>query len=374
MPSNVIEEPQAHAVARSNGHFYPLKVRAVKPETRDAVTVVFDVPPELAERFRYVQGQYVTTRAVIDGEEVRRSYSICSAAQDQTLRVAVKRAPGGVFSTWLMQHVKAGDTLEVMPPEGRFFVPLEATNTKDYVAFAAGSGITPILSIIATTLRTEPNSRFTLFYGNRASSTILFREELAALKDLYLDRFSLFHVMTREHQDIELLNGRIDGNKAEHLIKQFCRFETIDDVFLCGPQEMVDSIAARLKSMGFPPLHIKIELFTVKDNERQIRRQIAATNEVAECQVTLVLDGGLHHFSMRRNETVLDAALAHGIDVRHSCKSGVCATCRSKLVDGQVDMDANYALEDYEIARGFILSCQSYPVTDHITVDFDQDN
>jgi ring-1,2-phenylacetyl-CoA epoxidase subunit PaaE len=374
MPSNVIDEPQAEAPVRPTGHFFPLKVRATKPETRDAVKVVFEVPPQLADRFRYVQGQYVTVRAVVDGEEVRRSYSICSAAQDQTLRVAVKRVSGGVFSTWLMQHVKAGDMLDVMPPEGRFFVPLAPTNTKDYVAFAAGSGITPIISIIATTLRTEPNSRFTLFYGNRASSTILFREELAELKDLYLDRFSLFHVMTREHQDVELLNGRIDGDRAEQLVRQFCRFENIDDVFLCGPQEMVDGIAARLKSMGFPASHIKIELFTVTENERQIRRKTTAKDDIAECEATLVLDGGLHHFSMRRNQTVLDAALSHGIDVRHSCKSGVCATCRSKLVEGHVDMDANYALEDYEIARGFILSCQSYPVTDHITVDFDQDN
>jgi ring-1,2-phenylacetyl-CoA epoxidase subunit PaaE len=287
--------------------------------------------------------------------------------------VAVKRVAGGVFSNWLMQHIKPGDAVEVMPPEGRFYVALSATHTKQYVAFAAGSGITPILSIIKTTLLTEPNSRFTLFYGNRASSTILFREELAELKDLYLDRFSLIHVMTREHQDVELLNGRIDGTKAEQLISQFCRFETIDDVFLCGPQEMVDSVATRLKAMGFPASHIKIELFTVKENEQQIRRKAAAMEEVSECDVTLVLDGSTQKFSMQRNQTILDAALAHGIDVRHSCKSGVCATCRAKLLEGQVDMDANYALEDYEIARGFILSCQSYPVTDHVTVDYDQD-
>lgn len=371
MPLSVIEE---QTVSDGATHFHPLKVRAIKPETRDAVTVTFDVPPELEQQFRYTQGQYVTLRATIDGEEVRRSYSICSAVQDRTLRVAVKRVSGGVFSSWLMHNVRAGDAIDVMPPEGRFHVPLSATHTKHYVAFAAGSGITPILSIIKTTLLTEPNSQFTLFYGNRASSTILFREELAELKDIYLDRFSLLHIMTREHQDVDVLNGRIDGDKAEELLRRFCRFEEIDDVFLCGPQEMITSVSERLKSMGFPASHIKIELFTVKENEQQIRRKLAAAEETAECQVTLILDGDRHRFSMQRNETVLDAALAHGIDVRHSCKSGVCATCRSKLVDGHVDMDANYALEDYEIARGFILSCQSYPVTDHVTVDFDQDN
>lgn len=372
MPLSVTEE--VPSVTAAAGRFYPLTVRAIMSETRDAVTVVFDVPPNLAERFRYVQGQYVTVRAIIEGVEVRRSYSICSAVQDRILRVAIKRVPGGIFSGWLVQHLRPGDTLEVMPPQGRFHVPLAATQTKQYVAFAAGSGITPVLSIIKTTLFTEPNSRFTLFYGNRASSTILFREELAELKDLYLDRFSLIHVMTREHQDVDVLNGRIDADKAEQLIRSFCRFETIDEVFLCGPQEMVTGVAARLKAMGFPPEHIKIELFTVAENDQQIQRKAAATDETAECQVTLIIDGGTQQFSMQRNQTVLDAALAHGIDVRHSCKSGVCATCRAKLIEGQVDMDANYALEDYEVARGFILSCQSYPVTDHVTVDYDQDN
>src|SRR5581483_3566482 len=372
MPSSVIEEPQS--AATFTDHFFPLTVRAIKQETRDAVTVIFEVPPELEERFRYLQGQHVTLRAMIDGVEVRRSYSICAAVQERMLRVAVKRTPGGVFSTWLMQHVKAGDTLEVMPPEGRFHVPLSPAHTKEYAAFAAGSGITPILSIIKTTLLTEPQSRFPLFYGNRASGTILFREELAELKDIYMDRFSMLHVMTREHQDVDLLNGRIDAEKAEQLLRRFCQIDKIDEVFLCGPQEMVNDIAARLKTMGFPATHIKVELFTVHENEQQIRRKAAVAEEQAECQVTLVIDGGTQQFAMQRNETILDAALARGIDVRHSCKSGVCATCRAKLIEGQVDMDATYALEDYEIARGFILSCQSYPVTDHVTVDYDQDN
>jgi ring-1,2-phenylacetyl-CoA epoxidase subunit PaaE len=356
-------------------HFYPLTVRAVKQETRDAVTLAFDVPLHLADKFRFVQGQFVTIRAWIGGAEIRRSYSICSAVQDGLLRVAIKRTPGGLFSNWIIENVKAGATLEVMPPEGRFHVPLSAGNQKDYVAFAAGSGITPIFSIIKTTLLAEPESSFTLFYGNRASSSVMFREELAELKDVFLDRFTLVHVMSREHQDVDLLNGRITGEKAEQLLAQFCRFEEIDTVFLCGPEEMVDEISARLQALGMPAARIKIELFSVKESQRESRRAAVPRAAEAQCQVTLIVDGGEQTFSMERGtETVLDAALRRGIDLRHSCKSGVCATCRAKLIEGQVDMDANYALEDYEVARGFILTCQSYPVTDAITVDFDQDN
>lgn len=365
--------PQPARSVTSN--FYSLRVRAVKHETRDAITVAFDVPPELAEKFRFIQGQFVTLRAWIGGEDVRRSYSICSAVQDGVLRVAIKRTPGGVFSNWMIENLKPGSTLEVMPPEGRFHVQLSAGNRKDYVAFAAGSGITPIFSIIKTTLLAEPESSFTLFYGNRASSTVIFREELAELKDLFLDRFTLVHILSREHQDVDLLNGRITGDKAEQLLEHFCRFEEIDTVFLCGPQEMVDEISAKLQALGMPESRIKIELFTVSTSERESRRPAAGTALEAECRVTLIVDGVQQMFSMQRGtETILDAALRRGIDLRHSCKSGVCATCRAKLIEGQVDMDANYALEDYEIARGFILTCQSYPVTDAVTVDFDQDN
>ncbi|MBV9767149.1 MAG: phenylacetate-CoA oxygenase/reductase subunit PaaK [Acidobacteriaceae bacterium] len=372
MLSNAISETAAVA---PSGHFYPLTIRAIKHETRDAVTVTLDVPRELQDKFRFIQGQYLTFRARIGGEEVRRSYSICSAVQDGMLRVAIKRTPGGIFSNWVIENLKPGCALEVMPPEGRFHVQLSAGNKRDYVAFAAGSGITPIFSIIKTTLLTEPESTFTLFYGNRASHSVILREELAELKDRFINRFSLIHIMSREHQDVELLNGRITADKSEQLLKQFCRFENLDTVFLCGPQDMVDGIAARLEALGFPESRIKIELFTVKEPEARKIRKATATPIEAECQVTLIVDGDQRVFSMQKEtESILDAALHRGIDLRHSCKSGVCATCRSKLVEGQVDMDANYALEDYEIARGFILTCQSYPVTDHVTVDFDQDN
>lgn len=372
MSSSTIDA-DVNAAVQAVGGFYPLQVREVRQETRDAIVVVFHVPAELEARFRFVQGQHLTLRAIIDGQEVRRSYSICSAVHEN-LRVAVKRTPGGLFSNWILDNLKPGDTLEVMPPEGRFHVPLSAANRKHYVAFAAGSGITPVFSIIKTTLLSEPGSSFTLFYGNRASSTILLREELAELKDVFLDRFNLIHVMSREHQDLDLLNGRITAEKSEQLLRHFCRLEAIDTVFLCGPQEMVEDVSSRLKTLGIPESRIKIELFTVDPNERRRERKLTGSALQAECQVTLIVDGDTLHFPMQRSETILDAGLNRGIDLRHSCKSGVCATCRAKLVDGQVDMDANYALEDYEVARGFILTCQSYPVTEHVTVDFDQDN
>jgi ring-1,2-phenylacetyl-CoA epoxidase subunit PaaE len=336
------------------------------------VTVTFEVPEELAEKFRFVQGQYLTIRAMIDGEELRRSYSICAAVQDRRLRVGIKRAPGGVFSNWIIQNVKPGCMLEVMPPEGRFHVPLSPERAKSYVAFAAGSGITPVLSLIKTTLFSEPNSDFTLFYGNRASSSIMFREELAELKDVFLERFVLAHVLTREHQDLELLNGRINAEKTEQLLRHFCRIETIDTVFLCGPREMTDDVAGRLRALGVPEEHIKVELFAAGSSTPAI--SVPARTE-RRCELTIIVDGDRHVLSMERgDETVLDAALNRGIDLRHSCKSGVCATCRAKVIEGQVDMDANYALEDYEIARGFVLTCQSYPVSERVTIDFDQDN
>jgi len=357
-----------------SSHFYPLKVRAIKQETRDAVTVAFDIPQELQEKFQFIQGQYLTFRATVGGEELRRSYSICSAVQDGSLRVAIKRTPGGIFSNWVLENLKPGDVIEVMPPEGRFHVQLSPLNKKEYVAFAAGSGITPIFSIVKTTLLTEPGSSFTLFFGNRASNTVILREELADLKDRFMERFSLVHITSREHQDVDLLNGRITADKTERLLKQFCRFENLDTVFLCGPQEMVEEVAARLKTLGFPESRIKIELFTVKDaGERKIRNGAAPTEE--KCEVTLIVDGARQVFSMEKdNESILDAALNRGIDLRHSCKSGVCATCRARLLEGRVDMNANYALEDSEVARGFILTCQSHPLTDRVTVDFDQDN
>jgi ring-1,2-phenylacetyl-CoA epoxidase subunit PaaE len=353
--------------------FYPLSVAKVRNETRDTIAVTFDVPPELAASFAYQQGQHLTLRAQIGDEDVRRSYSICSAVQDGLLRVAIKRTQGGLFSSWANEHLKPGMTLDVMPPMGHFNVPLDAANARHYVAFAAGSGITPILSIIKTTLLTEPNSRFTLFYGNRASSSVIFKDELTDLKDSNMARLNLAYVMSREQQDIELFNGRITKEKCEQFIKQWIRIEDIDIAFICGPEDMMHAVSGALQEAGMPKEHIKVELFAASIPKHQRKPRVFDDGARHETEVTVIMDGNHSSFTMDKDkESILDAGLRAGIDMRYSCKGGVCSTCRCKLIDGKVDMDANYALEDYEIARGFVLSCQAFPVTDKVIVDFDQ--
>lgn len=354
-------------------HFYPLRVQRLCRETRDAVVVTFAVPPELKEAFHYIQGQHLTLRATIDGSDERRSYSICSAVQDDELRVAVKKAAGGVFSTWMNERVEAGQTIEVMPPMGHFNTPLSPDNRKHYVAFAAGSGITPVLSIIKTTLLAEPHSHFTLFYGNRASSTVIFKEELADLKDLYLDRFNLVHVLSREQQDVDLFNGRITREKCEQLLTHWVDLSDIDTVFICGPEGMMHDVSETLQAHGFDKGRIKIELFAASIPKKTTAHHVQQGAGEQECLVTVVMDGRSRTFTLEKNkEPILDAALKQGIELPYSCKGGVCSTCRAKLVEGEVDMDTNFALEDYEVARGFVLCCQSYPVTDRVVVDFDQ--
>jgi ring-1,2-phenylacetyl-CoA epoxidase subunit PaaE len=354
--------------------FHPLTVAAVTQETRDAVVVTFAVPEQLQEAYRYTQGQYLTLRAYINGEEVRRSYSICSSVQENRLRVAIKRTPGGLFSTWASDALHPGAQVDVLPPMGNFFLPLDAAHRKHYLAFAAGSGITPLLSIITTTLLAEPQSRFTLFYGNRASSTVMFRDELAELKDRYLDRFKLVYVLSREQQDIDLFHGRIDRQRCEQFFTHWIELADIDAVFLCGPEQMTHDVVEALQARGFPKEHIKVELFAPSTPQRPHVPGERAVAGNAQCEVTLIIDGAHVSFSMDKDQqSVLDAALAQGIDVRYSCKAGVCSTCRCKVLDGKVDMDANYALEDYEVARGFALTCQSFPVTDRLVLDFDHD-
>ena len=353
--------------------FHRLSVSSVEPETRDADAITFAVPEALAEPFRYSAGQHLTLRADIDGQDVRRSYSICSGVHDGSLRIAVKRNPGGVFSAWANETLKIGDTLEVLPPLGHFGLPLDAAHRKHYAAFAAGSGITPLLSIIKTTLATEPESKFTVFYGNRASGTVMFKEELAALKDTYLTRFNLVHVLSREAQDIELLHGRIDRAKAEALLTYWLDLDEIDAVFICGPDGMMQSVAEALKARGYPDGQVRIERFATSVPRHEHRSSKAVEPGRSECEVTVVLEGVTRSFRLEKGkENILEAGLKAGIELPYSCKSGVCSTCRAKLTAGEVDMDANFALEDYELARGFVLTCQSYPVTDRVSVDYDQ--
>lgn len=354
--------------------FYPLTVAAVSHETRDTIAITFAVPEALRDSFRYQPGQHLTLRASIGAQDVRRSYSICSAVQDQTLRIAIKRSQGGLFSSWANDSLRPGAVLDVMPPMGHFNVPLAAGNRKHYLAFAAGSGITPILSIVKSTLLAEPHSRFTLIYGNRSSSSVIFKEELADLKDRYLARLTLAYVMSREQQDIDLFNGRITRDKCAQLLRQWIRPGDIDVAFICGPEDMMRGVSEALQEGGLAKANIKVELFaaSIPKHQHQPRAAQAAAAHLAT-EVTVVLDGYRSTFSMERDkESVLEAGLRQGIDLRYSCKGGVCSTCRCKVVEGEVEMDANYALEDYEVARGFVLSCQSFPLSDKLVIDFDQ--
>jgi len=356
--------------------FYPLTVASVARSTRDAVIVTFDVPDELRPVFSFRPGQYLTLRTQVHGQDLRRSYSICSAPADECLRVAIKRHDDGLFSNWANKHLAAGMNLDVMPPDGNFTVEFDPDKCRGYAAFAVGSGITPIMSLIKAALDTEPGSRFTLFFGNRASSAVLFREEIEDLKNRYMDRLSVVYIMSREVQEIELFNGRLDGAKAARLLSCWLSPEQIDVAFVCGPQDMTESVSRALRDAGLEPSQIKFELFGAPKGPRALRtgREAARAPGHGRCEVSIVLDGVTRTLSMDKDkDSVLDSALAQGVELPYSCKGGVCSTCRCKVVQGEVDMDANFALEDYEVARGFVLCCQSFPVTDRLVLDFDQE-
>ena len=356
--------------------FHTLKVASVERNTRDAVVVTFDLPQDLAPEFAFRPGQYLTLRTRIEGEEVRRSYSICSAPGDGLLRVAIKKVDEGAFSTWANHELQPGQSLDVMPPDGNFTIDFDPGQSRHYAAFVVGSGITPVLSLVKTALATEPGSRFTLFFGNRASSSVLFREEIEDLKNRYMSRFSLVYILSRETQDIELFNGRLDGDKVAQLLRVWMPLESVDYAFICGPHDMIESVNERLQALGLPKERIKFELFGAPKGPRSLRtgRDAAAAPGKGQCEVTVIKDGYSRSLVIAKNsESVLDAALAQGLDLPYSCKGGVCSTCRCKVIEGEVDMDANFALEDYEVARGFVLSCQSFPVSDKLVLDYDQE-
>ena len=355
--------------------FHPLKVASVARNTRDAVVVTFEVPETLSQAYAFRPGQYLTLRTKIGSEELRRSYSICAAPNERQLRVAIKRLNDGAFSSWANSELKAGDVLDVMPPDGHFTVSFDPSQSRNYAAFAVGSGITPILSLVKTALDTEPESSFTLFYGNRASSAVLFREEIEDLKNRYMTRLSIVYVMSREHQDIDLFNGRLDGQKVKQLLGRWLDPAAIDYAFVCGPQDMTESVIEALQAKGVGKDQIKFELFGSPKGPRALRTGKDARQAPGEyCELTVVLDGVTRHLTIEKNkDSLLDSALSQGLDLPYSCKGGVCSTCRCKVMEGEVDMDANFALEDYEVARGFVLSCQSFPVTDRVRIDFDQE-
>ncbi len=350
--------------------FHTLRVSDVTPLTDDAVCISFAVPPHLADDYDFVQGQHLTIRTALAGDDVRRSYSICAAAGHGRLRIGVKVLPGGHFSGFAAGGLKVGDELEVMTPTGRFNTPLDPANAKHYCAIAAGSGITPILSIIATTLEREPASRVTLIFANRTSRSVMFLEELEDLKDRYGSRFHLLHVLSREAQDAELLSGRLDSARLTKITETLVPAETVDDWFLCGPYEMVVDLREALLEQDVDPAHVHTELFHVESKPPERRTTEADEGEGAD--VTISLDGRRSAFKLKGNDvSVLEAALRVRSDAPFACRGGVCGTCRAKLVEGTVEMDSNYALEPDELANGYVLTCQSHPTSDTVRLDFD---
>jgi ring-1,2-phenylacetyl-CoA epoxidase subunit PaaE len=356
----------------SSPRFHSLTVREIRRETPEAVSIAFDVPAALADAYRFDEGQYLTLRTVLDGEEVRRSYSLCAGVHDDELRVAVKEVPGGTFSTFANRILQPGATLDVMTPMGRFGAQSRERRGGHAVFFAAGSGITPILSIIRTRLEDDPSMRLTLFYGNRNAASILFREQLDDLKDRYLGRFSLHHVLSRETQDIDLLNGRLDPAKVGVLVRTLGGIEAIDDIYLCGPEEMTSGARTVLEAMGAEPGRIHIELFSTSTQPPRARRVVVAEAVASGIPLTIVHDGQSRAIHLEPGETVLEAAERAGMDVPYSCRGGMCCTCRAKITEGTATMDVNFSLEPWEIEAGYVLTCQCRPSGDRLGIDFDQ--
>lgn len=350
-------------------HFHKLTVKDIKHETPDCVSIAFDIPAELQKEFRFIQGQNITIKTDLD--ETRRSYSICSSPLDNELRVAVKKVTNGVFSTFATKTLKKGDVLEVMSPTGTFFTELKANNKKEYVFFAAGSGITPVISIIKTILKSEVKSNVTLVYGNKNVSSIIFREELEALKDKHLERFRIYHILSREKADSDFNNGRIDVDKCNQL-SMLINFNSVDDFFICGPEQMIFTVKDFLKGWGIDSKKIHFELFTTPTREHtKIYTPVKETSEEGS-EITVTLDGRSFEFILDYNgNTILDAALAEGADAPFACKGGVCCTCKAKLLEGKVEMESNYGLDKSEVKAGFILTCQSHPRTKKVVVDYD---
>jgi len=354
--------------------FYQLKVKDVRPETLDCVSVALEVPAELKETFHFTPGQYLTFRTTMDNVEIRRSYSICAGPKEGELRVAIKKVDQGKFSTYANEQLKKGDVLEVMTPMGNFIPKVQAEH-KEYLAIAAGSGITPIMSIMKHVLADEPNSSFTLIYGNRSRNTIIFREEIEGLKNKYMERLRIYHILSREHMDTPLFNGRITDDKCAEFCDTLIDIKSLDEAFICGPEDMILSVRERLTKLGMPSGHVHMELFTSPDQPKATHQQW--TKEHTEdtglkSKVTIRLDGTTFDMELSYNgDSILDAALKHGADLPYACKGGVCCTCRAKVTNGKVDMEVNYALEPDEVAKGYVLTCQSHPRTEEVFVDFD---
>ena len=351
--------------------FYKLRVKEIRKETADCVSILFDIPESLKQIFSFKQGQYITIKKDWNGASIRRNYSICSSPLDHELRIAVKKITNGIFSSYANDDLQKGEELELMPPTGKFFTELSPEHENHYVAFAAGSGITPILSIIKTTLQTESNSSFTLVYGNRNRYSILFKEALEALKNKYLDRFRIIYILSREKTDSEIHFGRIDEFKCQKILNSTIDPQKINAYFLCGPEEMIFSVKSYLTSIGIHESKIHFELFNVT-NTKPIAYVSSAADEKLNSKITVMQDGRSFDFVLPyHGNSILNAAMATGAELPFACKKGVCCTCKAKLVEGEVEMDRVYGLEPDEIDQGFILTCQAHPRSEKIVVDFD---
>ncbi|MCC6461883.1 MAG: phenylacetate-CoA oxygenase/reductase subunit PaaK [Saprospiraceae bacterium] len=351
--------------------FYLLRVRSLRRETADTVSVAFDVPEALQYLFQFKPGQYLSLRTEIDGVDQRRSYSICSAPAEQELRVAVKKVAGGVFSTFVNERLQEGDELLVMPPQGRFTTDLSAANEHLYVAFAAGSGITPVISILKSVLLEEPKSRFLLFFGNRGFDHIIFRETLEALKNRYPDRLAVHHVLSRESVGADWFYGRLDADKCRAYARLLFRPEEVDAYFLCGPEDMIFDIQPALEALGADPKRVHFELFTTAGMPKR-ETTASAQKESFDASVTVIQDGTQFDFQLPSDgSTLLDAAMRAGADLPFSCKGGVCSTCKARVLEGEVAMDLNYGLEPDEVEAGYVLMCQSHPKSAKVVVSFD---
>lgn len=353
--------------------FHDLTVRRIEPDTAEAVIVAFAVPEPLREVFGFTQGQYLTLRKTIDGEDLRRSYSICAGVDDGELRVGVRKVKGGRFSNWINEELRVGDTLSVMAPQGRFFVPIEPGARRRHVGIAGGSGITPILSIMKTVLAREPKSEFTLIYGNRALKSTMFKEELEDLKNRYLTRLSLHHVFSDEPTDVPLNHGLTDRAKIGEFLAGVLPAATIDHVYVCGPFQMNDEAEAALLAAGVPEDRIHIERFGVAPQAGGAIVHQAQPGDAEKAKIVIIRDGLKREIDFDKEQpSILDAASAAGLEVPFSCTSGVCGTCRAKLIEGEVRMERNFALDKAEVAAGFVLTCQAHPTTERVVLSFDE--
>jgi ring-1,2-phenylacetyl-CoA epoxidase subunit PaaE len=355
-------------------HFHPLKVKEVRRETPECVSVLFEVPDNLKQAFSFQQGQSLTMRTYLNGEEIRRTYSLCSSPLEKEWRVAVKKQEGGLFSRFANENLKAGDILEVMEPVGKFYTELNPANKKNYLAFAAGSGITPVISIIKTTLRAEPKSHFTLVYGNRSRSSIIFFEELEGLKNKFIDRFHLIHTLSRERTETPVHFGKIDTDKLNEL-SGLIDYAAMDEIFICGPEEMIFCVRDFLLGKNISEKKIHFELFSTagQSQKSKVKSQKSKSDSGLASKITIKLDGRTFDVDIPLNSetTILDAALQQGADLPYACKGGMCCTCKARLLEGEVDMDVHWGLEEEEMEKGFILTCQSHPKTEKVVVDFD---